>query len=198
VSIPDDAPGPDPLAVFAAWREEVRAEAAEPDAVALATSSPDGAPSVRFVLLRGISADGVRFFTNYRSRKGGELESNPRASIAWFCSASRRQVRVAGAVARVSAADSDRYFASRDRGHQLGAHASAQSEPLRDRAELEGAYAAAAARFEGREVERPAHWGGYELRASAVELWLQRDDRLHDRFAYVRGPDGWSAVRLAP
>lgn len=198
MTVPEDAPGTDPLEAFAAWREGVASAMPEPDAVALATASPDGAPSVRFVLMRGITPVGVRFFTNYRSRKGGELESNPRASIAWFAWPLRRQVRVEGTVARLSASDSDDYFAGRARGHQLGALASQQSAPIGGRGELEASYAAAETRFEGRLVERPAHWGGYELRATAVELWSQRDDRLHDRFRYVRTADGWSAVRLAP
>jgi pyridoxamine 5'-phosphate oxidase len=170
----------------------------DPDAAALATATPDGVPSVRFVLLRGIDADGVRFFTNYGSRKGDELAANPRAAVAWFGWPIRRQVRVEGTVAMLPARESDEYFAHRDRGHQLGAHASAQSSPIEERATLERAYADAELRFEGTDVSRPEHWGGYLLAASAVELWLQREDRLHDRFAYTREPEGWSAVRLAP
>jgi pyridoxamine 5'-phosphate oxidase len=150
------------------------------------------------VLLRGITHEGVRFYTNYHSRKGAELAENPRAAAVWFDASRRRQVRLEGSVLRLDAALSDAYFASRDRGHQLGAVASNQSAVLADRGELEDAVAAATARFEGKDVVRPAHWGGYLLAASAVELWLQRSDRLHDRFAYSRGADGWDAARLAP
>jgi pyridoxamine 5'-phosphate oxidase len=193
-----DAPGVDPLAVFARWREEAGASAPDPDTVALATASLDGRPSVRLVLMRGITDVGVRFFTNYESRKGRELAANPRAAIAWFDATQRRQVRVEGTAAELPAAESDAYFAGRDRGHQLGAVASHQSAVLADRAELERAYDEAAARAEGRDVERPARWGGYLLTATDVELWLQRDDRLHDRFAYRRSAFGWTVERLAP
>jgi pyridoxamine 5'-phosphate oxidase len=197
VTVPPDAPGADPLDVFARWRAEAEGTV-DPDSIALATATPDGRPSVRLVLLRGISGLGVRFYTNYGSRKGAELAANPRAAIVWFDAARRRQVRVEGTVTELEAAASDAYFASRDRGHQLGAVASSQSSVLPDRATLEAAYAAAEARFAGRDVERPARWGGYLLTASDVELWLQRADRLHDRFAYRRDDGGWSAVRLAP
>ncbi len=192
-----DAPGADPLAVFAQWRREAGG-GADPDAIALATATPGGRPSVRMVLLRGVTDEGVRFFTNYASRKGTELASNPWAAIVWFDAQGRRQVRVEGAVSELSASESDTYFASRDRGHQLGAVASHQSSVLADRASLERAYAEAEARFEGHDVERPARWGGYLLTAHDVELWVQRDDRLHDRFAYRREPSGWVVDRLAP
>lgn len=193
-----EAPGPDPLAVFAQWHAEAIGAVPDPDALALATSTPDGCPSVRLVLLRGITEVGVRFFTNYESRKGAELAANPRAAAAWFDASERRQVRVEGTVSELTAVESDAYFASRDRGHQLGAVASHQSQLLSDRAELELAYAEAAARFEGRDVLRPERWGGYLLEVTDVELWIQRVDRLHDRFAYSRDADRWTVVRLAP
>ena len=193
-----DAPGPDPLAVFARWHAEATAAVPDPDVLALATATPDGRPSVRLVLLRGITDVGVRFFTNYESRKGSELSANPRAAAAWFDAVQRRQVRVEGTVTELAAQESDAYFESRDRGHQLGAVASHQSQVLADRAELELAYADADARFEGREVPRPERWGGYLIEATDVELWIQRADRLHDRFAYRRDGAGWSVVRLAP
>lgn len=193
-----DAPGSDPLAVFAAWRHAAEGVLGDADAIALATATPGGRPSVRMVLLRGITERGVRFFTNYESRKGTELAANPRAAIVWFDAVNRRQVRVEGTASELAASESDAYFASRDRGHQLGAVASHQSAVLADRAALERAYAGAEARFEGRDVERPARWGGYLLTASDVELWVQRDDRLHDRFAYRREPSGWVVDRLAP
>jgi pyridoxamine 5'-phosphate oxidase len=193
-----DAPGADPLSVFARWRREADGVLGDADAIALATATPDGRPSVRMVLMRGITDAGVRFFTNYESRKGTELASNPRAAIVWFDSVHRRQVRVDGTVSELAAGESDAYFASRDRGHQLGAVASQQSSVLVDRTALERAYAVVEARFAGREVERPARWGGYLLTASDVELWLQRDDRLHDRFAYRRESSTWVVDRLAP
>lgn len=193
-----DAPGADPLEVFARWRAESEGLVADPDAVALATATTDGRPSVRYVLMKGITDRGVRFYTNYASRKGAELETNPHAAAVWFDAAHRRQVRVEGRVSRLPVAESDAYFASRERGHQLGAVASPQSAALVDRAALERALRDATVRFEGRDVERPAGWGGYLIDADEVELWLQQPDRLHDRFRYRRAPGGWSVVRLAP
>lgn len=198
MAIPLDAIGRDPLAVFAEWRSAAEGTYSDPDAVALATATPDGRPSVRHVLLRGIDAEGVRFYTSYGSRKGDELARNPFAAMAWFDPVHRRAVRLEGTTEQLDAAVSDAYFASRDRGHQLGAVASDQSRPLADRATLERAYLEAEQRFKGRDVERPTRWGGYLLRADRVELWLQRDDRLHDRFAYERDGASWSAERLSP
>jgi pyridoxamine 5'-phosphate oxidase len=192
-----DAPGTDPLAVFARWRADANG-IADADAIALATATPDGRPRVRLVLMRGVTEVGIRFYTNYESHKGRELAANPHAAIVWFDSAHRRQVRVEGTTSELAADESDSYFASRDRGHQLGTVASRQSAVLTDRAELERAYAVAAARFEGRDVDRPDRWGGYLLTATDVELWIQREDRLHDRFAYRRSAFGWSVERLAP
>jgi pyridoxamine 5'-phosphate oxidase len=193
-----DPPGADPLEVFARWRAESEGVVRDADAVALATATTDGRPSVRYVLMKGITDRGVRFFTNYASRKGAELEANPHAAMVWFDAVHRRQVRVEGRVSRLAAAESDAYFATRERGHQLGAVASPQSAELADRAALERALTDASARFEGRDVERPRGWGGYLLDADEVELWLQQPDRLHDRFRYRRAPGGWSVVRLAP
>jgi pyridoxamine 5'-phosphate oxidase len=195
---PADAPGEDPLSVFDRWHHEAAGAVDDADAMVLATASREGRPSARYVLLRGITHEGVRFYTNYESRKGTELAANPHAAAVWFDGAHRRQVRLEGSILQLDPAVSDAYFASRDRGHQLGAVASSQSHVLRDRAELEDAYAGASARFEGHEVLRPAHWGGYLLAASMVELWIQRQDRLHDRFVYTRASDGWDVVRLAP
>lgn len=197
-TVPTDAPGADPLGVFDQWHHEAVGVVDDADAMVLATVSGEGRPSARYVLLRGITHEGVRFYTNYESRKGTEIAENPSAAAAWFDGAHRRQVRLEGSILRLDPALSDAYFASRDRGHQLGAVASNQSHVLCDREELEAAYAAAEARFEGREVVRPAHWGGYLLAASTVELWTQRQDRLHDRLLYTRGPDGWDVARLAP
>jgi pyridoxamine 5'-phosphate oxidase len=198
VSLPDDAPGDDPLVVFDEWQTLARTTGPDADVLALATATSGGRPSVRYVLLRGITVEGLRFYTNYESRKGRELADNPVAAAAWFDTVARRQVRVEGVVRHLAAELSDDYFAHRDRGHQLGAVASAQSSELADRATLEAAYLAADARYEDRAVERPEHWGGYLLHADVVELWIQRDDRLHDRFSYTREDGAWSAVRLSP
>ena len=189
----------DPLAQLAAWYEgAVAAGVVEPEAMALATATPDGAPSARFVLLKGIDARGVEFYTNYESRKGRELAANPRAALAILWKPLQRQVRLEGGVEPLTPAESDAYFATRSRGSQLGAWASRQSEPIPDRewlderlAELELSYP--------REVPRPPHWGGYRLVPSAIEFWEGRPNRLHDREEFTRAPDGsWRARRLSP
>jgi pyridoxamine 5'-phosphate oxidase len=188
----------DPLALLRRWYAEAQAAAPRADAMTLATATPDGHPSARIVLLKGIEDDGVTFFTNYESRKGGELEANPHAALVLLWPAIDRQVRLAGAVRRLSAQESDAYFATRPRGSQLGAWASQQSRPLRDRAQLDERFAQAEARYAGRPVPRPPHWGGFKLVPQEVEFWQARPNRLHDRFAYVRDPGGWTRTRLAP
>jgi pyridoxamine 5'-phosphate oxidase len=190
----------DPLQRFGAWYEHaVAAGLPEPEAMALATATPDGTPSVRFVLLKGIDARGVEFFTNYESRKGRELEANPRASLAVLWKPLQRQVRLEGTVERLTSAESDAYFASRSRGSQLGAWASDQSTAIPDREWLEARLAEAEARYPGEEIPRPPYWGGYRLNPVAIEFWEGRPNRLHDREAFTRGADGgWSARRLAP
>jgi pyridoxamine 5'-phosphate oxidase len=190
-----------PLGLVADWyREAVEAGLAEPDAAALATATPDGRPSVRFVLIKGIDADGVRMFTNYESRKGRELAENPRAALAIHWHPLQRQVRMEGPVARLPEADSDAYFASRARGSQLGAWASPQGREIPSREWLEARAEEAAARFpEPGGVDRPAYWGGYLLSPDAIELWQGRPNRLHDRRSFLLGGDGsWSESRLAP
>ena len=189
----------DPIAQFAQWYDEACAvEKPLPHAAALATSTADGQPSVRMVLLKGFDAQGFVFFSNYLSRKGRELEANDRASLLLHWGTLERQVRIEGRVTKVSARESDDYFRTRPRGSQLSARASPQSEVVPDRAVLEARYAAAAQEFEG-EVERPAHWGGYRLVPTAIEFWQGRADRLHDRILYRRVADGrWRIERLAP
>lgn len=191
---------PDPLAQFTRWWREAEA-AGEPEAAAmtLATVGADGAPGARIVYLRGADARGFAFFTNGESRKGRELAADPRAALCFLWPRLHRQVRVEGRVAAQSPAESDAYFAARPRGSQLGAWASPQSEPLRDRAELEARYAAVAARFSGA-VPRPPHWGGYRLLPHALEFWQGRESRLHDRLRYEREPGSgaWRRSRLAP
>jgi pyridoxamine 5'-phosphate oxidase len=194
-----EALGADPVAAFERWLAEMVA-AGEPDANAmvLATSGPDGAPSARTVLLRGVDARGFVFFTNRNSRKGRELAANPRAALVFLWLGARRQVLVAGTAGHVSDEESDAYFATRPRGSQLAAWASPQSSPVPDRAALDAAVAAVSARFAGGDVPRPPFWGGYRVVPDAVEFWQGRADRLHDRFRFVRRGDGWEASRLGP
>jgi pyridoxamine 5'-phosphate oxidase len=154
---------------------------------------------VRFVLIKGIDADGVRVFTNYESRKGRELAANPRAALAIHWQPLQRQVRLEGPVQRLPAEDSDAYFASRARGSRLGAWASPQGREIPSREWLEARVEEASERFPGEEMERPSYWGGYLLRPDAVELWQGRPSRLHDRRSFVLAADGsWTESRLAP
>jgi pyridoxamine 5'-phosphate oxidase len=189
-----------PLELVADWYgEAVEAGLPEPNAAALATATPDGRPSVRFVLIKGIDADGVRVFTNYESRKGRELAANPRAALAIHWQPLNRQVRMEGPVSVLPEADSDAYFASRARGSRLGAWASPQGREIPSREWLERRVDEASERFPGEDVERPPYWGGYLLRPDAVELWQGRPSRLHDRRSFLLGPDGsWAESRLAP
>ena len=199
---PDARPGNtrEPLALVKAWYEEAEAEGLfEPDAMALATASPDGMPSVRIVLLKGIDSRGLRFFTNYGSRKGRELDANPRAAVTIHWATMHRAVRAEGAVERLTEEESDAYFASRGRESRLGAWASRQGTPIPDRAILETAFAEADARYPGDDVPRPEYWGGYRLVPDAVELWQGRANRLHDREHFLRTDDGgWQSERLSP
>ena len=188
-----------PLEEVRRWYDEaVAAGLPEPNAMALATASPDGIPSVRIVLLKGIDDRGLQFFTNYGSRKGRELAENPRAAVTLHWQPLQRAVRAEGAVERLTEEESDAYFASRPRGSRLGAWASRQGTPIPDRETLLAALAEAEARFPGEHVDRPDRWGGYRLVPSAVELWQGRENRLHDRAHWVRSGDGWRSERLSP
>src|SRR5580693_907770 len=189
--------GGNPLETLAQWLEEARQRGmAEPEAMALATATREGSPSVRIVLCRGIDSQGIRFFTNYESRKGRELDANPAAAASFFWPVLDRQVRVEGRAERLPAADSDAYFDHRRRGHQISAWASAQSRPLSSLEALKQRAGELERAHEGRPVPRPPYWGGYLLRASSVELWSRGADRLHDRVRYERGGAGWTSVRL--
>jgi pyridoxamine 5'-phosphate oxidase len=184
----------DPLEQFRRWFSE----AGQDNRMALATAASDGSPSVRMVLLKGADEDGFVFFTGYGSRKGGELAANPRAALLFHWPELGRQVRVEGPVERVSAAESDAYFATRPRGAQLAAAASRQGRVLANRAQLDEAVAELAGKYEGRDVPRPEHWGGYRLHPELYELWQHRENRLHDRLRYARDGEGWRLERLAP
>jgi pyridoxamine 5'-phosphate oxidase len=189
----------DPIARFA--REYERAGATEQFEVsrcALATADEMGRPAVRFVLLKGFDETGFVFFTNFESAKAKHLAVNPHAEIAFHWHTTGVQARVRGSVAKVSDEDADAYFASRDRGSQLGAWASRQSAVLDSRESLEAAVSETAKRFEDVSVECPPFWGGYRIEPSAIEFWQNRDDRLHDRWLYERDGDAWRAVRLHP
>lgn len=192
--------GRDPLVTLASWLAEARAaELFEPEAAALATSTRDGRPSVRMVLVRGIDEGDLRFYTNHESRKGSELSENPRAALVFHWGRPlRRQARAEGKVERLSDQESGTYFETRARESRLGAWASPQSRPLADRAELDALLAMAEERFRVEPVPLPPFWGGYLLVAEAIELWQNRPNRLHDRARYERSRDRWTCVRLAP
>jgi pyridoxamine 5'-phosphate oxidase len=197
---PDARPGnPSPLDALRDWYEEaVAAGVPEPETMALATASPEGMPSVRMVLLKAVDDRGVQFFTNYESRKGRELASNPRAAATLYWQPQHRAVRFAGPVEVLEPELSDAYFASRGRGSRLGAWASRQGSEIGAREELEAAWAAADERY-GDDVPRPPYWGGYRLVPDSIELWQGQPSRLHDRTHFAREPDGsWREQRLAP
>ena len=188
-----------PLSLVREWFEEAAAQGiVEAERMALATATPDGRPSVRIVLLKGIDDDGIRFFTNYDSRKGRELDANPRAAATLYWQPLYRAARLEGSVERLTGEESDAYFATRPRGAQIGAWASAQGTVLRDRAELDERVRAVEEHFQD-EVPRPDYWGGYRLQPDAVELWQGRPDRLHDREHFLLQDDGtWRSERLSP
>ena len=193
---------PDPVVQVAAWSAEWAAVAPnEPSAVVLATADELGRPSARNVLLRGFGPEGATFFTSYESRKGHDLEVHQVGALLCSWVPVLRQVHLRGPVARVSREESEAYFATRPRGSQLAAWASHQSSVLVDRAELEGRFAEAEARFADQEVPCPPYWGGYRLVPDEVELWQGRRNRMHDRLRYERdgaSPHGWRIVRLSP
>lgn len=188
-----------PIETLAAWLAEAEAAGIrEPSAMALATVSREGVPSVRMVLCRGVDARGVRFFTNYDSRKAHELDATGRSAAVFHWAQLERQVRLEGRIERATAAESDAYFHSRPRGNQLAGAVSPQSHPIASLDELRAKYHELETHLAGGAVPRPEGWGGYWLVADAVELWRAGADRMHDRVRHERRGDEWSGVRLAP
>ncbi|MEM9379745.1 MAG: pyridoxamine 5'-phosphate oxidase [Planctomycetota bacterium] len=192
--------GADPIAAFQAWmKTALSAEVEEPHAASLATADAEGRPSARIVLCRGFDERGFAFYTNYGGRKALDIEASPFAALCFFWQPLERQVRIEGPVARVSAEESDAYFASRPRDSRIGAWASPQSRVLGGREELEQMLEETRARFEGVEdVPRPEDWGGFRISPERIEFWQGRPSRLHDRILFERGADGWTRSRLAP
>jgi len=190
---------PDPIAQFRRWFDEALAAGLhEPNAMTVATATPDGRPSARVVLLKGFDERGFVFYTNYEGRKGGELQTNPYCAIVFYWGELERQVRVEGRASRVPEEESDEYFGSRPRGSRLGAWASEQSRPVESRGALEERLRDLEAEYEGREVPRPPFWGGYRVEPEVIEFWQGRENRLHDRLVYRRSGGSWRRERLQP
>jgi len=190
---------PNPFRQFERWYAEAVATGMKlPDAMALATATRQGMPSVRMVLLRGLTSGGFAFFTNYESRKGHELARNPHAALLFHWPPLERQVRIEGSIRKLTRRASREYFQSRPRESQLAAWASAQSTVIRDREALEAAFGRAQARFAGKEIPCPPFWGGFRLLPTEIEFWQGREHRLHDRRCYLKQRRGWKIVLLAP
>jgi len=195
-----DSMDTDPLKQFSVWfQAAVQTEISMPNAMTLATSTGEGRPSARIILLKGVDELGFVFFTNYEGRKAQELQENPFAALVFNWLSLERQVRVEGNVEPLCSDESDLYFASRPRGHQIEAHASPQSQVVKDRIFLETQYEDFTRKFAGQDVPRPPHWGGYRVVPERVEFWQQGESRLHDRLRYRRDKAGhWVIERLAP
>ncbi|MDX1607156.1 MAG: pyridoxamine 5'-phosphate oxidase, partial [Candidatus Competibacterales bacterium] len=196
----EDAVASDPISQFERWFTEAQhAELPEPNAMTLATVDPEGRPQARVVLLKDFGPEGFVFYTNYQSAKGRELAARPHAALLFLWIELERQVRIDGPVTRVAEAESEAYFRIRPRASQLGALASQQSRVVADRATLDRRFAELEDEYANREIPRPAHWGGYSVRADTVEFWQGRRSRLHDRLRYRRAEDGgWRLERLEP
>ncbi|MDH3270547.1 MAG: pyridoxamine 5'-phosphate oxidase [Gemmatimonadota bacterium] len=197
--MPEAAEDADPIELFHAWYGAAEESGiVHPEAMALATATPEGRPSVRMVLLKELDERGFVFFTNYESRKAEELDANAHAALCFHWGVHARQVRVTGSVARTSDEESFEYFRTRARGSRIGAWASEQSRPLDARATLEARVREMKERFGGDEIPLPPYWGGYRLVPDTIEFWQGRADRLHDRLVFTRASGGWSAQRLYP
>lgn len=197
--LPEAAESRDPLELFDEWFRAARESGLLlPESAALATATPDGIPSVRMVLLKGLDQRGMVFYTNYGSRKAAEMDRNPRASLCFHWPALQRQVRIEGTVERIPGEESARYFATRPRGSRIGAWASRQSRRLGSREELLEAVRELRRKHRGDDVPLPPFWGGYLLRPAWIEFWQGRADRLHDRLVFERHEDGWEPYRLYP
>ena len=190
----------DPIAQFERWFGQAHAAGLlEPNAMQLASSTNDGIPSVRTVLLKSVSADGFTFYTDHRSQKGRELDANPHAALCFFWDVLQRQVRISGRVTRVDRTTAEAYYKTRPHGSRLGAWASRQSETLTTREQLEAEMQRLETQYpEGSDVPLPPHWGGYLVAPSHVEFWQGRPSRLHDRILYTKAADGWAISRLSP
>jgi len=189
----------DPYDLFDVWFADAKAsEPADPNAMALATTTPDGFPSVRIVLLKGLDRRGFVFYTNLESRKGQELQANPRAALCFHWKSLKRQVRIEGAVTPTTEAEADAYFAGRPRDSRIGAWASAQSRPLDTRATFERQIREYDEKYPGEAVPRPPFWSGFRLTPARIEFWQDRAFRLHDRLVFTPAEGGWAIERLYP